>query len=240
MIRFGVVVKVNPGTRRLDLVDMLSGAPLGNCPLLAPDVSDAGGSWNVPSVALPTSLQASGGIPSTGRKLIAAYTMGPGNTPVVLGFVHMQGGQLLFSQGDRQISLHAASGTYTTTAPDGSFETYHGPSGAYFRIGTGPHEPLAPLAPAGGFTAAAAGATQPTVSLVTGTFSLVIAPNGAAVLKALTLEVDAPSTFKGDMMVMGKVTATGDGVFNSVSVGMHEHGNVQNGSGVSGPPIAGS
>jgi hypothetical protein len=64
--------------------------------------------------------------------------------PVVMGFLHCQGGQVNFTQDDRDIHRHPASGAYFTFAPDGSMEMWH-PSGAYIRIGAGGHENLAPL-----------------------------------------------------------------------------------------------
>jgi phage baseplate assembly protein gpV len=49
----------------------------------------------------------------------------------------------------------------------------------------------------------------------------------------------APLNIIGDVMVNGKIIATGDIVGNGISLGDHEHGNGNNGGNTT-PPIAGT
>jgi hypothetical protein len=240
MIRFAQVVKVNPATRRLDLVDMDSGAPIGGAVLLSHDGSTDGGTWNVPSVPTPANASQTARINPSGRTIIAAYELAAGGRAVVHGFAHFMGAQIVFTQQDRQISRHAASGAYTTTAPDGSFEVWH-PSGSYFRIGTGAHEPLAPLAADGNWVTPPV-AAEPTVTLSTPHFSLVVPPGGAAVMTFTSLkmvgpvEIDGTVLIKSTLEVDSTVKITGDASIDGRSFIGHDHTNGNDG-GNTGPVV---
>ena len=100
------------------------------------------GHWDVPSVQT-RDLGRSGGQPATNRPPLVAVVDQANGRPIVMGFLRPADGELAFSQADRKVYRHG-SGAYTTTAPDG-YDPRPCPSGSYVRIGTGAHEPLAPL-----------------------------------------------------------------------------------------------
>jgi phage baseplate assembly protein gpV len=234
MIRFAQVVAVNPRTHRLDLVDVDTQQPIGGALFLSADGSTDGGSWNIPSVPKPSSAGSAGGINQTGRTIIAAYQWGAAGRAVVLGFARASGSQLVFEQDDRTITRHAASGTYTTVAPDGSYEVWH-PSGTFFRIGTGGHEDLAPLAADQNWTVPD-GAKEPTVTLSTPNASITIAPGGNATMTFASLKITSPVEIDGALTVKSTVTATGDVKAGGISLQQHKHGGVQSGNSTTGVP----
>lgn len=172
-----MVVAVHPERRTVDIVFTDTGMPVAEV-TVAGSVSSDGGSWNVPSVAKPQSLAGQASPPATGRTLIALVDS-LGGRPVVVGFTAPSGGQMGFSQQDREVHRHS-SGTYWTVAPDGSFEIFH-PSGSVFRIGTGPHEPLGAIS--AGWVEGS-GAPPPTVTLATPQFTLTVDPGGNVSLRA--------------------------------------------------------
>lgn len=227
MIGFAQVVAVYPAVRRVDLVDMDTGRPYGNAIVLSDDCSTAGGSWNVPSVDRPSGTAADEtSLPAQGA--VCAYALAAGGRPVVLGMCRVYGDQIVFNQQDRQITRHAKSGAYWTTAPDGSMEMWH-PSGSYFRIGTGAHEDLAPLC--AGKWVVPEGTAIPTITLATPNFSAVINPDGTGVVthKGMTYQgapmiVDGGLKVKnGDISCTGKVAAEGDVTAGGVSLEEHDH-----------------
>jgi hypothetical protein len=195
MSREAMVVGVHPSRRTADIVYCDTGMPVAEVKI-AGSVSSDGGSWNVPSVKKPASLAQAASPPATGRRLIALVDS-VGVRPVITGFVAPSGGQMTFAEQDREVHRHS-SGAYTTISPSGDIETFH-PSGAYFRIGNGPHEPLAAVAPGWVETTSA---PPPTVTLATPQFTLTVDPGGNVSLRAngtlglssagtMTLESDA-------------------------------------------------
>lgn len=173
-MRLAQVVAVHPKYRTCDIVFCDTGMRVAQVHVLSSLVASDAGVWDMPSVPKPTSEATAGGPPSSGRQLTAVVDSVAGR-PVVLGFLHPLGGQMAFDQDNRQVTRHA-SGAYSTIAPDGSIETWH-PSGAYVRIGTGAHEPLAPLS--WNQTWKETGdAAPPTVTLHAPKFDLSIDPDG--------------------------------------------------------------
>ena len=225
-MRRGQVVAVHPERRTVDVVMLDDKSRFAQVDVANHAGSFLGGCWHVPNVDPPTSEQATGGIEAERRILVAMVDFEDGY-PTVMGFVHANGGQLAFDQQDRSIERHA-SGAYTTTAPDGSMEMWH-PSGTTFRIGTGGHEDLAPLAADGNWSVPA-GAAIPTITLQTPTFSLVVAPSGDAVMTYKTL------TLNGPVQLNGAMVATGNGTFADIDVDGHVHGGVQRGSSTTDGP----
>ncbi|MCE2580792.1 hypothetical protein LDL36_20535 [Komagataeibacter sp. FNDCR1] len=219
MIRFGQVVAVYPEIGRVDLVDLDSGIPVGNAIVLSADGSTDGGSWSIPDVPRPPAGRV-GGINPDGRTMIAAYEFGAGARAVVHGFARFAGSQIVFKQQDRTITRHAASGAYTTIAPDGSIEAWH-PSGTYFRIGTGGHEDLTDLCAANWGTPQEA--PEPTVTLATPNFSFVVAPGGNVTSKFSTWKMSGPVEVDGPLTVKDSIAASGDVTANGISLESHTH-----------------
>lgn len=172
-MRKAVVVAVYPERRSADVVYTDTGMPVAEVHI-AGNVSSDGGSWSVPSVAKPGSLSQQASPPDTGRKLIALLDQLDGR-PVIVGFMTPSNGQMALTEQNREVHRHA-SGAYSTVAPDGSMESYH-PSGAYVRIGTGAHQSLTPLSKDSAWKEVS-GAAQPTITVHTQQFSLVVEPSG--------------------------------------------------------------
>ncbi len=225
-MRRGQVVAVHPERRTVDVVMLDDKSRFAEVDVATPDGSWDGGSWHVPDVPPPSSEKAAGGIQAGQRNLVALVDFEDGR-PTIAGFIHPNGGQVIFKQQNRSIQRHP-SGAYTTTAPDGSLEMWH-PSGTTFRIGTGGHEDLAPLAADGNWSVPA-GAAIPTITLQTPAFSLVVAPSGDAVMTYKTL------TLNGPVQLNGPLVATGNGTFAGIDVDGHVHGGVQRGSSTTNGP----
>jgi hypothetical protein len=169
-----------------------------------------------------------------------------GNRPVVVGAFHPLGGQMTFTQQDRHVVRHS-SGTYTTVAPDGSYETFH-PSGTYVRVGTGAHESLTPLSLENVWKEIS-DAPAPTITLHHPKLDLTIAPDGTVTLhgqstagvtidKAMTLNVPQGLTINGNVTLNGGMAATQDVTAGAVSLRHHVHSN-SGGTGTGGPPVGG-
>lgn len=172
-MRQAVVVAVHPDRRTLDLVYADTAMPVAEVSI-AGWVSSDGGHWHIPSVPKPQGIATQGSPPDSGRQLIALVDQ-VGGRPIVVGFMSPPTTQMAFTEADREVHRHS-SGAYTTVAPDGSMEGYH-PSGAYVRIGTGAHQSLTPLSRENGWKEES-GAAQPTITVHTQQFSLVVEPSG--------------------------------------------------------------
>lgn len=259
MIRMAVVVAIHPERRTLDLVFTDTGlrVPEVSCP--SGMVSSDSGIWDVPSVKKPKDEAQAGSLPQDGRQLVAITAEAYGR-PVILGFLHPLGGQMAFTQDDRQVHRHS-SGTYSTIAPDGSIESWH-PSGAYVRLGKGSHEPLAQFS-ANKNWEEVSDADKPTLTVIipgssstdSPAFSMTVAPDGTLTVssqKSAALSAqegftfNTPKTFEvnaqgginlnGNTEIDGTLHTTGD--IASAGIASHEaHEHIDGGGqGNSGPP----
>lgn len=176
-MRQAVVVAVHPERRTLDLVYADTAMPVAEVSI-AGWVSSDGGHWHIPSVPKPKGIATQASPPDSGRQLVALVDQ-VGGRAIVVGFMSPPTTQMAFTQADREVHRHS-SGAYTTVAPDGSIETFH-PSGAHFRIGTGAHENLQGVSRENIWDEVSS-AAQPTITLKTQQFSLVIEPSGNVTL----------------------------------------------------------
>lgn len=228
-MRLAQVVAVHTERRTVDLVYLDTGLRVAEAHILSSLVASDAGEWNVPSVPKPSNEAAAGGVAQTqGRQLVVAVDELAGR-PVVVGMLHPLGGQMVFTQPDRQVQRHS-SGTYLTTAPDGSWELYH-PSGSYFRIGTGPHEQLAPISANQSWQEVTT-AQAPTITLSTPKFTLTVAPNGDVTMNsqgAIHVTASNGMTIAANVDITGNLTATGaitagKGGGDQVGLQTHRHG----------------
>jgi phage baseplate assembly protein gpV len=238
MLELAQIVAVNPGKQTVEIVLCRTGAPFGNVKV-AGGVSSDGGDWGIPSVRRPPSQQQSGGLTSPGRKLLGLVGNVSGRW-VLLGLVRSADGFAVTEQ-DRKISHHPASGSYATVAPDGSIEAFHA-SGAYFRIGAGPHAAVPGVPPP-------AGAPAPTITLHTSNFNMTVDTSGNATFTSPQFTFNGPMRINGPISqaagtggagavtMVGPVTVTNDLTAQGTSVHTHAHGGVQPGGGTSGPPV---
>jgi len=246
MLRLANVVATHPGSVSVDLVMLDTSERIFGVQVLSDDMSSDSGSWSVPDVPLPAS-EASAGQPNVGGRTMLAVCAPLSGRLVVMGFLKPPGGQIAFTEGNRTIYRHA-SGGYATWAPDGSYEVYH-PSGAYLRMGTGPHEDLSSksFAP----WASPTGAAAPTITMQTEGAVLTIAPGGAVTLDApggeMTctyqhatmngpMQINGVVTTSADVHVGGTLSASVDVVADGVSGKSHVHGGVAHGGLSTNPP----
>lgn len=250
-MRFAIVVAVHPERRSLDLVFTDTGLRVPEVQCLSGMAASDAGVWDIPSVPKPTDEAQAGALPKSGRQLVAAVDDAYGR-PVVVGFLQPLAGQIAFTEDDRFVRRFVGGG-YLTVAPDGSIELWH-PSGTYARIGTGPHEKLAPISANKNWTEVT-NAPKPTITLITPgasgsdppLFSLVVGPDGTVTIgtqKAVNItategvNITANVAIHGNVAVTGGITATQDIVAGAVSLRHH----VQldgGGTGDSGPPVGG-
>lgn len=232
-IRFGSVVSVDPENQRVDLVDTVTGVRIKGAIVLSQNGSTDGGGWGVPSVPKPTSEGLAGSLNSSGRSIIAAYlAASSAHRAIVIGFGAPNGHTISFTQQDRLIEYHPASGAYFTISPDGSIELYH-PSGSYFRIGTGPHENLDALAKR---FRTVSNAPAPTITLATKSFSFQVTPDGAVAMNAKSWTGTGPVSWNGSWNVTGGINTTEDVVAGSISLQKHVHGGVKGGDSTTSAP----
>ena len=211
--RIGRVIAVHPKRRTVDLVMGDNGARIADVQVSTGSAGSDAGSWDVPSVKPPSTEAGPDVLDPNARNLLCRVGLVAGR-PVVTGWMTPQSSQLAFGEDDRTVHRHA-SGAYTTTAPDGSMETYH-PSGAFFRIGAGGHQDLADVS-ADGNWAIPAGAAPPQITLHTDGFTLTIMPGGAVKLEAagkLVLQYDK-AELHGDVKIFGSLAVTGGVSANS-------------------------
>jgi hypothetical protein len=220
-MRFAQVTAVHAARRTVDLVLMDTGLRVAEVHILTSMVASDAGEWDLPTVPLPGSEQVAGALPTQGRALVATVDQA-GPAFVVTGFLHPLGGQMAFTQDNRQVYRHA-SGAYTTIAPDGSIETWH-PSGAYVRIGTGGHESLAPLSVNQAWKEVT-NAPVPTITVHATNFNMTISPGGVVDLTAAgaaTLHTGQVTWTTPALLVTGRVVA-GYGGGDQVELQTHRH-----------------
>jgi phage baseplate assembly protein gpV len=229
-LKTGVVTQVYPGGICCDLV-MDDGKPLARVPIMSGSMASDGGAWSMPSVSLPASQAQAGALNTDSRNVVAVVLM-RGSSGIVIGFTRPVNSVMSFTEQDRAIYRHPASGGYVTFAPDGSFEAHHA-SGAYVRIGTGPHQDLAAVT-SGNWDGPAA--PPPTITIGHPAFSLTVDPAGNVTATYTSL------TMNGPVQLNGSLTATGDGIFEGVSVPRHDHTYNAGTAGqeVTSPPVPGS
>jgi hypothetical protein len=209
MLSFAQVTAVHPDRRTFDMVDVDNGRPFAEVTGLVPHISTDSGSWNTPASAAPPSDAQAGGINPTGRTVLASYALYRGR-PVILGFHMPSGGQVAFTEDNREVHRHP-SGAYTTIAPDGSIETYH-PSGAYIRIGAGAHQDLSSVST--GAWQEETGAAPPQITVANGsTFTATVMPNGDTTITSsgkltATYQGDATIETQGNLLMQASGTAT--------------------------------
>jgi hypothetical protein len=206
MSRLAVIVAVYPDRRTADIVMTDSWQPVSNVPILSSQVGSDHGSWDFPEVPKPSNSSQVASPSQTGRQIVALVDSAAGR-PVIVGFLGPSGGQMAFTQQNRQVYRHA-SGAYTTIAPDGSLETWH-PSGSYVRIGTGGHESLSAHSVDNAWKETS-GAAQPTITVHTEKFNVTIDPDGN-----LTMDTRGNVTVTAD----GDISMTNQGTFSASSVG---------------------
>lgn len=228
-MRLAQVVAVHPSRRTVDLVFADTGLRVAEAHVLSSLVASDAGEWDFPSVPKPQSEQSAGGLSATGRQLMAGIDFVEGR-PVVMGFFHPMNGQMAFKEDDRQVYRHQ-SGVVTTIAPDGSIETWH-PSGSYFRMGTGPHQSLASIS-ANQNWVERSDAPKPTITVISGTFSLTIDPSGNISLTTsgnVAMNTGPVTWTTSALQVTGQVIA-GYGTGDQITLQHHTHGGVQTGGG---------
>jgi hypothetical protein len=207
MIKLAAVSQVYPMTRKVDLTFLDSRLSCAGVSCMVGSVGSDYGIWDIPAAVKPTDESGVGGFNVSARNIIAvcAFFGARESRPIVLGFLRPADSVLSFTQDNRQVHLHP-SGTYTTVAPDGSFEVYK-PGGGYLRIGTGPHENLAAVA-ANGWNEPTA--SPPTITASNGQGTIVIDPEG-------NITVTAAGNFAAD--VQGNMTAIVQGNMSSTVTG---------------------
>lgn len=209
MLSFAQVTAVHPSRRTFDMVDVCTGQPFAEITGVVPHLSTDSGSWNTPAATAPASDAQAGGVNPSGRTVMAVYALYRGR-PVILGFHQPSGGQMAFTEDNREVHRHP-SGAYTTIAPDGSIETYH-PSGAYVRIGAGGHQNLSDVS--SGAWQEVSSAPAPQITIANGsTFTATIAPNGDTTITSsgqlsATYQGNATIETKGQMLLKAASTAT--------------------------------
>ena len=231
--RLARVIAVHPARRTVDVVFLDTGNRVAEVQVMSGSVGSDSGSWDMPSVKPFPSEAGPDQLDQAGRNVIARCSTIHGRW-VVAGFMSPQNSQMNFTEQNRAVHRHA-SGAYTTTAPDGSVETYH-PSGAYVRIGTGAHQDLNDVSADKNWSIPP-GSPPAQITVHTAGFTLTILPNGST-----TLETTGQLVMKyhdaelhGDIKLFGKLEATGDVVAGTVSLQHHTHSN-SGGSGSGGPP----
>ena len=250
MFKQARVVGTHPDQRRIDVVTLDRGIRINGVQVAVGACSSDSGVWNMPDTS-GVSAAAAAGLSTDGtRNVVALIAPMDGGGWVAMGFTYPNGGQLSFTEQNRHLDRHP-TGAYTTVAPDGSIEIWH-PSGAYLRIGTGAHQPLASVT--GPEWVEPAKATDPTFTIATDQWSLVVQPNGAGLLTMPQgLTIDANVTINGNLAVDGNgspgtiaatgninssetVTGSTDVVGGGKSLKGHVHTGVQSGDQDSGPP----
>jgi phage baseplate assembly protein gpV len=214
------VTAVHPSSGTCDIVFLDTGQRVAKVEVLCA-TSSAGCSWKVPSVPLPSSEGAAASV-ENGMRVLVAHVHMDGNRPVgIIGFSRSSSG-LLPSEQDRWLETHDNSGGYMTWQPDGTLELYVA-GGGFLRIGTGAAHAAPPLA-AGALPAH--GPSAITVTLATAHGTLSMDPSGNWTLTGAKLTIGCDTTINGSL------TVTGDAKINGIQFTPHEHGNVQNGGGV--------
>jgi hypothetical protein len=196
MFKLAQVTKVYPGARKVDLVFLDSRLPVASVKIMTGAVGSDFGSWNIPAAVQPENAQQVGSFNQSGRNIIAVcgFIGARGERPIVMGFLKPAGSVVSFTQDNREVHLHP-SGTYTTVAPDGSFEVYN-PNGGYIRIGTGAHE--APAAFSSGSFPAPASPAVPTITVSNGQGGLTMDPSGHVTLSGVaSVALEAPAITAG-------------------------------------------
>jgi len=207
------VVAVHAKRRTVDLVDCNTGGRYPDVFVASSMSGTDHGSWDIPSVPKPSTEADAGGINPDGRTIMAVCGFFL-DRPLVIGFLRADDSMMAFDEDDRTVHRHA-SGTYHTTAPDGSTEIFH-PGGAYVRIGTGEdHEDLTPISADKNWTLPEPD-TGATIVVETKHkdgdgnlkgFKLIIRPTGEVVL---TTDGDVSLTIHGDTtaQIDGNATVT--------------------------------
>ena len=246
MIRLAQVVRVNQARRSVDLVYLDTREPVREA-LVAGKASNVGGAWDVPSVPLPVSAQATGQLQPSTPSMVAVVADVDGH-PVVLGFVPALGNQVAVTEANLEIDRHP-SGVVQTIEADGSIQTIH-PGGATIRLGSATLLNPAAVSADGNWKVAAGAAPTLTVSLPG--LNLVVTPAGAVTLTANStaavtingaVTVNAPDgttwigpfTLDGALQVNSTITATGDVVAGAISLEEHAHTSGADGSPTSAP-----
>lgn len=228
-LRLAQIVDVHPERRTVDICFLDNGFRLAEVRVMSEAAASDGGSWRVPSAPPPPSDMLAGGLVPSGRRLLAVVGSVAGKA-IVLGFLPPSGGAVTFNQQDRDIHVHS-SGAYWTIAPDGSVELWH-PGGGYFRIGTGAHEDLTPIAVNGwSFPEAEA----PTVTVITQGNTIVATPGGPMTFTSAQFVFNGPSQFNGNIDCSGSITADGDVTAAGKSLDHHTH-TAPSGGGITTPP----
>lgn len=215
MIKLAQVTQVYPRSRKVDLVFLDSRLACAGVSVMSGSVGSDYGVWDMPAADRPSSQSGVGAFNPGGRNIIAVCGLfgARSERPVVLGFLRPADSVLSFTQDNREVHLHP-SGTYTTVAPDGSFEVYNS-GGGYIRIGTGAHENLAGVAANGWNEPSAA---VPTITASNGHGSIVIDPSGNITATAggnlvASVQGNMTATVHGNMSanITGTATIQGTG-----------------------------
>jgi hypothetical protein len=255
-IGLGFVTRVYPAGQSIDVLMSDDGSRLSNVQVMVPTGSSSTGVVDLPDPGLPSDNTRWNFNTQPERYLRAVIAFARGKTPVCLGFLLPQEGQMTFDQVNRRIERHA-SDVYSTTDDSGNTEWHH-PSGVYFRVATSAsHEDLTSQDVDKQWKIARNTTRQVHVRLqcLGGTY-FDVDPNGNVTISApsgtvsLTcpagVTVTAPTTFDGNMTITGSVeingalTATGDVSGGGISLMNHLTSEVQSGTGESGPPVPGT
>ncbi len=235
MIEQARVVRVDWKSNTVDLV-MSDGRPISGVRVASMSASTNTGMNDLP---MPDTVSgktpfSSGGYSQT--RDIIALVLSVGMTPVVIGFLHPVGSQMMLTDEERMVYRHA-SDVYHTIDKFGNMEIAH-PSGAFIRVATdSAHEDLAAKSRNGNWKITRNTASQVHIHIeqAGGVASINIAPNGAItinsentviVTSAVSATVNAPSVTlntpmthcTGGLNVDGKITGFG-GIAVSGGVG---------------------
>lgn len=239
MIEQARVVGIDWQSHTVDLV-MSDGRPISGVRVASTSASTNTGMNDLPKpdTAAGKSPFKSGGYSMT--RDIIALVLNVGMTPVVIGFLHPVGSQMMLTDEERMVYRHA-SDVYQTIDKLGNIELAH-PSGAFIRMATtSTHENLTAKSRNGNWKITRNTASQVHIHIeqAGGLASIDIAPNGAiTVSSAVSVSVTAPATeITSAVHVTGSVTVTGDVVAgpNSVSLVHHVHPDPQGGA--TSPPV---
>lgn len=233
MIKLARVVKVDWKSHMVDIVMSDDGRAISGVRVMSPAASTNTGFNDLPKPDVtPTKEFKTGGSSKT-RDIIAVVSFFNG-LPVVLGFLHPQVSQMMFSDEERMIYRHA-SDVYQTIDKSGNMELAH-PSGAYIRMGEAPqHEDLTGkdfdakwkisrntgkkihihIEQAGGLASIDI-APNGAITINTSSTISVVASGPASVesrtsisLAAPTVTITATTTINGDTTINGAVTVNG-------------------------------
>lgn len=140
-LKIGVVVKVHPEDRSVDVVMVEDGSRLAGVQVLGEMLSDRAGHNDLHETGAPADGEQWSVTAARDRQNTIAVLGYVGRMPVVVGFLSPQVSQLLFDRADFRVERHP-SDVYSTVDKAGNVEFYH-PSGTFLRFALDPeHEDL--------------------------------------------------------------------------------------------------